>query len=290
MRKPASGSIVPRRSFWSSLRPNARTVRPDTTPGADAGTPAAPTPTARRYLRLACVLACLAIIAGVAAQRSLARRRARLSAVPHLVSGRAGLRKTPSGVDERWSQGPITVTLDPTIVSATPGARDAITSAFGAWVSCGASLPQLSFDASSTPGPAAQDGVNRLLLGPITVAGEEKALAITISYADEESGAIIEADTIFNSAYAWGDVAVGASAGDDDGARCGGRYDLQNVATHEAGHFFGLGEDYQDESTTMYVSSRPCQTSKRTLSPPDVSVVSTMYASSPATAAGCGGR
>ena len=239
---------------------------------------------------LGCVLVCLAIVVGAAAQRSLARRRSRLTAVPHLVSGRAGLRKTESGVDERWSQASLTVTIDPTLASATPGARDAIANAFGAWLSCGASLPQLSFDASSTPGQAVQDGVNRLLFGPITMPGVEKALAITISYADDESGTIIEADTIFNSAYPWGDIAASARDGDDDGASCGARYDLQNVATHEAGHFFGLGEDYQDESTTMYVSSRFCQTSKRTLSPSDTSVVSTLYASGPVQASGCAAR
>lgn len=40
-------------------------------------------------------------------------------------------------------------------------------------------LPQVTFDASSTPGEAEQDGVDRLLLGPITVAGHERYLAIT---------------------------------------------------------------------------------------------------------------
>jgi len=290
MRKPASGSIIPRRSIWSSLRPNARTLRPDTSPGADAGAPPLPAPRARRYLLLGCVLVCVAIVAGAAAERSLARRRAQLTAVPHLVSGRAGVRKTPSGAEERWSQASLTVTVDPTLASATPGARDAIANAFGAWLSCGASVPQLSFDSSTTPGQAVQDGVNRLLLGPITTPGEEDALAITMSYADEESGAIVEADTIFNSAYAWGDIAASASAAGDDGASCSGRYDLQNVATHEAGHFFGLGEDYQDESTTMYVSSRRCQISKRTLTPSDVSVMTTLYASGPMPASGCGAR
>jgi hypothetical protein len=287
--------MVPRRSLWSSLRPNARTVRPETEESGETGAPVEPTSPFRRHLLLGCVLVCLAIIAGAAAQRSLSRRRAQLTAVPHLVSGRAGLRKTPSGIDERWSQASLTVTVDPTLASLTPAARDAIASAFGAWLSCGASLPQLTFDASSTPGQAVQDGVNRLLFGPITVAGEEKALAITISYADEETGTIIEADTIFNSAYSWGDIGAGASSSasspDDDGASCGGQYDLQNVATHEAGHFFGLGEDYQDESTTMFASSKLCQTSKRTLTPSDTSVVSTLYAGGPtsATAPGCGG-
>jgi hypothetical protein len=119
-----------------------------------------------------------------------------------------------------------------------------------------------------------QDGVNRLLLGPITVPGQEGDLAITISYADTDAGERIEADTIFNNAYDWTSI----GSGTDQRAACRNRYDLQNVGTHEAGHFFGLDEDYQDQSTTMYVSSMPCQISKRTLSHSDVPVMSGLYA------------
>ena len=191
-------------------------------------------------------------------------------------------------MNERWSPGATIITLDPTLVAATPAAKDAIINAFGAWASSGASLPQLSFNSTSTPGEAVQDGINRLLLGPITIPGQETDLAITISYADTTTGEIVEADTIFNSAYDW--TSVGEVAG---GGACSSQYDLQNVATHEAGHFFGLGEDYSDTSTTMYVSSLPCQTSKRTLTSSDVSVVSGLYAQSLAgasTSAGCGAR
>jgi len=195
--------------------------------------------------------------------------------VQHIVSGRAGLRTTASGANERWTQGAVTITIDPTLAQATPAARDAIVRAFGAWASTRASLPQLSFDATSTPGQAVQDGVNRLLFGPITVAGHEDNLAVTISYADESTGDILEADTIFNSGYDW--TSMDPASGSDP-ARCDRRYDLQNVATHEAGHFFGLGEDYDDQSTTMYVSSELCQTSKRVLSPSDVSAASGLYA------------
>ena len=181
-------------------------------------------------------------------------------------------------------QGAVTITLDPSLAQATPAATEAIMNAFGAWASSGARLPQLSFNATSTPGQAVQDGVNRLLFGPITLAGHEDNLAVTISYADESTGEIVEADTIFNSAYEWTTV-DGASASEQ--GDCDGRYDLQNVATHEAGHFFGLGEDYEDPTTTMYVSSKICQTSKRTLSPPDVSVATGLYAGATAPAQAC---
>ena len=176
----------------------------------------------------------------------------------------------------------MTVTVDPTLAQVAPAAKDAIVSAFGAWASSGAALPQLSFDATSTPGGAIRDGVNRLLFGPITAPGHEENLAITLSYVDDSTGEVVEADIIFNSAYDWTTLDPTAAASDDSGpGGCHHRYDLQNVATHEAGHFFGLGEDYDDEATTMYVSSQLCQTSKRTLSPSDVSVVSGLYAQGP---------
>jgi hypothetical protein len=233
------------------------------------------------------VIGCAAI-AGVATWQAHARH-VPVEPSRTVVSGRAGLRKTASGTEERWLRGALTVTIDPTLAQATPAAKDAIVSAFGAWASTAAHLPQLSFDSTSTPGEAVHDGVNRLLLGPITVAGHEENLALTFSYVDDSTGEVVEADTIFNSAYDWATIDPSAGDTSDHGAAaCHHRYDLQNVATHEAGHFFGLGEDYDDPTTTMYVSSDLCQTSKRTLKPSDVSVVSGLYVQGPASAASRG--
>lgn len=263
----------------SSLRPNTTSLRPATEP---EGTAPAPKSRVRQWhLALGCVLASAAVLSAAAWQ---SHGHLRGKPEQSVASGRAGLRTTSSGADERWSPGSATITIDPTLASATPAARDAIANAFGAWASSSASLPQLTFDASSTPGEAVQDGVNRLLFGPITLQGQETDLAVTVTYADTDTGEIIEADTIFNSAYDWTSVGSGTA--------CSAQYDLQNVATHEAGHFFGLGEDYDDQSTTMYVSSLPCQTSKRTLAQSDVTVVSGLYAqpSQSSAGAGCGAR
>jgi hypothetical protein len=73
------------------------------------------------------------------------------------------------------------------------------------------------------------------------------------------------------------------------------RFDVQNVLTHELGHFFGLGEDYDDAKATMYVSTRPGETNKRLVSISDGGVMSALYAESASGApadgsrAGCGG-
>src|SRR5207249_3133152 len=66
-------------------------------------------------------------------------------------------------------------------------------------------------------------------------------------------------------------------------------YDLQNVATHEAGHFFGLGENITDGDATMFITSARGETKKRDLAGDDEDGVRILYATAPAaqTGAGC---
>jgi hypothetical protein len=201
------------------------------------------------------------------------------------VAGRAVLKTTASGADERWTASAVTVTLDPTLQQLGPGAKDAVVAAFGAWMSSGASVPDVTVDTSNTAAGVALDGVNRLLVGPITNPGYENAIALTTAYVDDSTGEVLEADTVFNAAYVFR-VLPGS------GTDCSSGYDLQDIATHEAGHFFGLGEDYQDTAAAMYVSSTQCEMHKRELTSVDVSVMTGLYAAEPgqSTRAGCGGR
>ena len=200
-----------------------------------------------------------------------------------VVSGRAGLKKSSSGQDVRWQVDAVTVTLDPSLLQVVPGAKDAVVAAFGTWMSSGAKVPNVTVDTTTTAGGVALDGVNRLLVGKITNPGYEHVIALTTSYYDDD-GNLMEADTVFNSDYVFG-VFAGQAQG------CDGAYDVQDIATHEAGHFFGLGEDYDDVSTTMYVNSELCEMHKRELTSVDVSVMSGLYASGyePTSRAGCGG-
>jgi hypothetical protein len=59
---------------------------------------------------------------------------------------------------------------------------------------------------------------------------------------------------------------------------CTNQFDFRSVVTHEAGHFFGLGEDMQDGSATMYYSTKPCDIGKRDLKATDASEVTSLYA------------
>lgn len=237
--------------------------------------------------RIAAALA-VACVAGLTFDLSHAAPRHR--EVVEVVSARAGLKKTSSGQDVFWTSGAVTVTLDPTLEQLGPGAKDAIVAAFGAWMSSGAGVPNVTVDTTSTAGGVAMDGVNRLLVGKITNPGYEHAIALTTSYFDDSTGEMLEADTVFNSEYAF-DI-FGAAAPGQQAEGCDDAYDLQDIATHEAGHFFGLGEDYDDQSTTMYVSSQFCEMHKRELTKADVSVMSGLYAGvqqGQTSRAGCGG-
>jgi hypothetical protein len=62
---------------------------------------------------------------------------------------------------------------------------------------------------------------------------------------------------------------------------CTNKYDLESVVAHEAGHFWGLGEDMTDTTATMYFSTAPCTVGKRLLKADDAHVVSTLYAEPP---------
>ena len=96
-------------------------------------------------------------------------------------------------------------------------------------------------------------------------------------------------------------IAPGSEDGDEEAGEapgCKGWYDLQAVATHEAGHFFGLDEDLHEAGSTMYFKTAKCELRKRDLDTPDRSVLTTLCAGAPPTGdpaaatdtgAGCGG-
>lgn len=79
---------------------------------------------------------------------------------------------------------------------------------------------------------------------------------------------IVDFDILFNSSFDWGDAGSNSSL-----------MDLQNIATHEMGHGWGLSDMYQTDcsAVTMYGYSTEGETSKRTLETNDIKGLQKLY-------------
>ena len=231
--------------------------------------------------------------------------------VMQIVSGNPALKHGSDGESVRWHTGKSKVYFDASLDAAGNHARDAVQVAFGTWLGSGAKVPNLEFDTtqgakfSQTP-----NGKSEIMYGPITLAGHENDLALTVTFSDPQTGQVVEADMIFNSNHPYGLLSYDKSKSSDDATSttmarvddtdCQQKYDLQSVATHEAGHFFGLGEDYDAKTATMFYTTGRCETNKRVLQASDETTMSALYVSNDMSAAsddasgetgakGCGG-
>jgi len=237
----------------------------------------------RSNLRWAGVGLVLAI-ASVFGLREYERSRPEL--VPYIVSGSAEIKRAPNGDQVRWRRGDTTISVDASVDRLGRAARDAVGKAFGTWIELGVHTPRLRFDDTRDAKLSLEpDGKNTVLVAPITLPGHEDDLAVTLAFWDERTGSIAEADIVINAKVAF---AVLAHEGEDphqskpDGVhehyQCeNDAYDLQNVLTHEVGHFIGLGEDRKEDAATMYYRSRRCETQKRTLEHTDTTAATSLY-------------
>jgi len=121
----------------------------------------------------------------------------------------------------------------------------AIANSFATWNN--ADPDQIFIDIGSTSAKKYKyDGVNAVLFKSI----RPGAIAITYVWYYPSTGELVETDTVFNRRYKWS--VNDPSSGDCAGAI--GTYDLQNIGTHEFGHWIGLDDLYslEDKDLTMY--------------------------------------
>jgi hypothetical protein len=248
---------------------------------------------------------------GLMFAKSVAHSRPRNDLVMQIVSGSPVLKKSSDGDSVRWHSNKAKLYLDASLDSLSAHARDAVQLGFGTWLGSGAKLPGLSFDSTkgATFGPT-PNGKSEIMYGPITITGHENDLALTITFSDPKTGEVLEADMIFNSNHPYGllsgtsDSNAGSQPGGlstasaNGNSSCDDKYDLQSVATHEAGHFFGLGEDYDVKTATMFYTTGRCETNKRALQSSDETTMDALYVTSETqgaqdpsadTGKGCGG-
>ncbi|MBN1674151.1 MAG: hypothetical protein JXR37_24090 [Kiritimatiellae bacterium] len=79
---------------------------------------------------------------------------------------------------------------------------------------------------------------------------------------------IVEFDICLNTKFLWGDGSVNPLV-----------MDVANIVTHELGHSVGMDDIYDDAcaDVTMYGYSQEGETHKRTLEPPDIAGLQSMY-------------
>lgn len=194
------------------------------------------------------------------------------------VSGAPETKQTAAGAEVRWWRGKVVIEIDSSVDQLGPGAREAVQMGFGAWLGSGAKLPDLGFDTGDGAEVSLKpDGRSSVIYAPIELPGQKQSLAVTISHIDAETGEIVEADLVINAKKPFAILAGDAVESEGDSG-CGGQYDVQNVVTHEVGHFFGLDEDEVEPGTTMFFKTGKCELQKRDLSGQDTAVMAGLYA------------
>lgn len=202
-----------------------------------------------------------------------------------------GLAADGSVAQSRWDSSslPITWQMDPTVAANISGAgtgrqqQDVLTLAFSQWTSA---VPVTMQQGSAPPAgtKAAQlDGINLITsnTGPTDL--PSGVLAYTYVFAVNSAGPIggdpqnrtakyagqiVEADMAFSSSSS---VPYSLSATTPSSS-----VDFQSVATHEAGHFFGM-DHASNVSSTMFWAQSPGNNYERTISSDDIAGISTIY-------------
>jgi matrixin len=262
-------------------------------------------PPARKLPLNIAALVAISAAFGLAGAVGLSHLRARSAPVMQIVSGNPTLRKATDGDSVRWHAQRSRIYFDTSLDHAGKHAREAVQLGFGTWVGSGARLPSLDFDTTiGAQFGQVPNGKSEVMYGPITLAGHENDLALTVTFSDPKTGEVVESDMIFNSKHPYGILPYAPATATQtvsvrNTASCDQRYDLQSVATHEAGHFFGLGEDYDDKPATMFYTTGRCETNKRVLQSSDETTMSALYFAATTqasaddaggdTAKGCGG-
>ncbi len=93
----------------------------------------------------------------------------------------------------------------------------------------------------------------------------------TSAETDEDSDVDTQESKLTESASA---LSSSSPAAQQSGSR---KYDFANILTHELGHFLGLSEDYQNERSTMYTTTRLGETTKRVIEADDATALQVVY-------------
>ena len=171
----------------------------------------------------------------------------------------------------RLPDGGIIWTLNPSTVPASVGSAAAVTAlsaAFATWTKADGKERFVRSEGSTAATRPRFDSVNAVLWGKISAG----AIAITYVWHYTDTEVVAEVDTVFNSHYPW---AVFDPRNGDECQSAPDAYDVQDIATHEFGHWVGLDDLYLslDRDLTMYGYGAGGELKKRTLGTGDITGV-----------------
>lgn len=169
---------------------------------------------------------------------------------------------TSAGAEIQWMVRRVPFKINP--ASGPTGASASMQTAMNTWGNVSGATFQFSNTGSTALSGAIYNGTNVCSFGNL---GTDGAVARNTKTFYTASGQLLDSDIVFNTYYSWS--TTGAA----------GKYDVQNVATHELGHSLSLEDLYgsADVEKTMYGYGATGETKKRSLAADDASGITHLY-------------
>lgn len=149
--------------------------------------------------------------------------------------------------------------------------------AFGAWDAVSDLTVSLSWDdaaLNSSYLTGERDNIN-VVSWESLASDYPRAIAVCWVWRYVNTKEIVEADIALGTEYPWLQNDISGDPNLDQGDA--GYMDVQNIATHEFGHFVGLGDIRQDSQQTMYAFGDYAEVKKRSLESGDIAGVQKLY-------------